>query len=287
MRFKLLKSFVSLTINSKNINKIKLFLNIAIFLSIFAITSSFISIYFESKITEIENDINRNDTFNDILSISSNSLTTSIESVEEIIDNSDRENDLYHFIYFSKMGSIITSRDMYYMPAMSLKAILKTKFKVLDDFKELRFFKGVGDEFFKYHDDKKLTEYFDTSDSYQKQFDEITKKIEKQHADVNTFENGIKVVTDNEFYTNYETYLGDYKEIANNVVQSLVGIFKWTRAVHNNIENKNQNNRKEITYYSNLSQNFIIAAFCFQLIIFLIVQIMEIIATRRDINDKK
>ena len=59
MRYRCLFNFLKLAAGSKGIKKINLFLNFAIFLSIFAITSTLISIYYESKITSLERKITK------------------------------------------------------------------------------------------------------------------------------------------------------------------------------------------------------------------------------------
>ena len=57
MRYRFLFSFLKSSLLTKGIGKIRLFLNVAIFLSVFAISSTLISIYYESKITQIEKKI--------------------------------------------------------------------------------------------------------------------------------------------------------------------------------------------------------------------------------------
>ena len=57
--------------------------------------------------------------------------------------------------------------------------------------------------------------------------------------------------------------------------------------IYNNIKNDNLKNFEEISKNSKESKKFIIFAFFFQLIIFIIVQVMEIITTRREIQNIK
>ena len=57
MRYRFLFNFLKVSLVTKGLSKINIFLNLAIFLSIFAISSTLISIYYESKITDIEKKI--------------------------------------------------------------------------------------------------------------------------------------------------------------------------------------------------------------------------------------
>ena len=54
MRYRFLFNFLKLSSLIQRNKKINLFLNFAIFLSVFAISSTLISIYYESKITSLE-----------------------------------------------------------------------------------------------------------------------------------------------------------------------------------------------------------------------------------------
>ena len=84
MRYRFLFNFLKVSLVTKGINKINIFLNLAIFLSIFAISSTLISIYYESKITDIEKKIAKNDTILDVLSASTLSIPTKVLGLENI-----------------------------------------------------------------------------------------------------------------------------------------------------------------------------------------------------------
>ena len=68
------------------IERINFFLNLCIFLSIFAITSTAISVYYEFKINKIEREIYENNLLIDIASLNINLLPKSINSLENHID---------------------------------------------------------------------------------------------------------------------------------------------------------------------------------------------------------
>ena len=59
------------------------------------------------------------------------------------------------------------------------------------------------------------------------------------------------------------------------------------QTIFNNIKNQNLEFTKEISKNSKESKKFILFAFSFQLIIFIIIQAMEIITTRREIENLK
>ena len=84
MRYRFLLNFLRLTAASKGFKKINFFLNFAIFLSIFAITSTLISIYYESKITSLEREITKNEITLDILSVSTLAIPGKVLSLENI-----------------------------------------------------------------------------------------------------------------------------------------------------------------------------------------------------------
>ena len=84
MRYRFLFNFLKVSLATKGVSKINVFLNLAIFLSIFAITSTLISIYYESKITDIEKKISKNDITLDILSLNTMAIPGKVLGLENI-----------------------------------------------------------------------------------------------------------------------------------------------------------------------------------------------------------
>ena len=85
MRYRFLFNFLKISLVTKGVTKINVFLNVAIFLSVFAIKSTLISIYYESKITNIEKKISKNDITLDILSLSTLAIPGKVLGLENIL----------------------------------------------------------------------------------------------------------------------------------------------------------------------------------------------------------
>ena len=137
MRYRFLFNFLKLTAATKGIKKINLFLNFAIFLSIFAITSTLISIYYESKITSLERKITKNEITLDILSVSTLAIPGKVLSLENIADDIKKNNDVINYFYFTKVGSIYDDYERYYRPVMSIAEYLNANFNHINAFKDV------------------------------------------------------------------------------------------------------------------------------------------------------
>ena len=134
MRYRFLFNFLKLAAGSKGIKKINLFLNFAIFLSVFAITSTLISIYYESKITSLERKITKNEITLDILSVSTLAIPGKVLSLENIADDIKKNNDVINYFYFTKVGSIYDDYERYYRPVMSIAEYLNAGIKkIIED----------------------------------------------------------------------------------------------------------------------------------------------------------
>ena len=106
MRYRFLFNFLKVSLATKGVSKINVFLNLAIFLSIFAITSTLISIYYESKITDIEKKISKNDITLDILSLNTMAIPGKVLGLENISNDVKKNNDIINYLYFSKIGQL-------------------------------------------------------------------------------------------------------------------------------------------------------------------------------------
>ena len=84
MRYRFLFNFLKVSLVTKGFTKINIFLNLAIFLSVFAISSTLISIYYESRITDIEKKISKNEITLDVLSLSTTSIPVKVLGLENI-----------------------------------------------------------------------------------------------------------------------------------------------------------------------------------------------------------
>ena len=100
MRYRFLFNFLKVSLVTKGLSKINIFLNLAIFLSIFAISSTLISIYYESRITDIEKKISKNEITLDILSLNTMAIPGKVLGLENISNDVKKNNDIINYFYF-------------------------------------------------------------------------------------------------------------------------------------------------------------------------------------------
>jgi hypothetical protein len=285
MRYRFLFNFLKLAAASKGIKKINLFLNFAIFLSIFAITSTLISIYYESKITSLERKITKNEITLDILSVSTLAIPGKVLSLENVADDIKKNNDVINYFYFTKVGSIYDDYERYYRPVMSIAEYLNSNFEHIKSFNEVtsmkdqEFLKGVNENI-----EKNLNQNLEN----QKKFLFIKKKINDEHDKHIKVEKGVEVISgSNKFYKSFEEYYNQFILFIDDQLIHYAKITGVLQTIFNNIKNQNLELTKEISKNSKESKKFILFAFSFQLIIFIIIQAMEIITTRREIENLK
>jgi hypothetical protein len=285
MRYRFLFNFLKLAAASKGIKKINLFLNFAIFLSIFAITSTLISIYYESKITSLERKITKNEITLDILSVSTLAIPGKVLSLENVADDIKKNNDVINYFYFTKVGSIYDDYERYYRPVMSIAEYLNSNFEHIKAFNEVtsmkdqEFLKGVNENI-----EKNLNQNLEN----QKKFLFIKKKINDEHDKHIKVEKGVEVISgSNKFYKSFEEYYNQFILFIDDQLIHYAKITGVLQTIFNNIKNQNLELTKEISKNSKESKKFILFAFSFQLIIFIIIQAMEIITTRREIENLK
>lgn len=288
MRLKSLILYLKLhTAKDIVINKINFFLNLCVFLIIFAITSTFISIYFEYKINEYEKKINSNNLTIDIASLNLNLLPKNINTLEKHIDENNKTEDIIDYVFFSKIGGIFTQRDRFYLPAINLVTFLNKGFA---DFVPLQ-------EYIDYKINNKpvkdLKVMANNLIKQKKEYDEILEQIKIQHdIQLNKNKNiieqdGIKVITNDNFYKEYEKYNKLFKDIANNQINFFTKILAVLRDIVDQERNNNIKLREKIALQSQLSSNFVLGAFSLQLFVFFVIQILEYQTTKREVNAKR
>ena len=103
--------------------RLRFILNIAIFLSVFAIVSTLISLSIEQKINSNQKKISKNNLLIDIASLSIQSLPRNINSLTTIINDSKKNNEIMFFLYFTKSGIIFDDRDLYYFDISNIRSI--------------------------------------------------------------------------------------------------------------------------------------------------------------------
>ncbi len=282
MRYRFLFSFLKSSLLTKGISKIRLFLNVAIFLSVFAISSTLISIYYESKITQIEKKIAENDLLLDILSVSTLAIPGKVLGLENISNDVTKNNDILNYFYFSKIGQLFDEYELYYRPVIALSNYLGNNFDIIEKFDEVV---NLKNDKLLINIDKKIFDYIKQNSKNHEDFLKIKDEINKDHKKFK-FEKGVKVI-DRKNLSKYQNYFDKYKIFIEDQLNHFAALTGMLQVIHNNIKNDNLRLYKEISNNSKESKKFIILAFFFQLIIFLIVQAMEIITTRREIQKIK
>ena len=190
MRYRFLFNFLKVSLVTKGINKINIFLNLAIFLSIFAISSTLISIYYESKITDIEKKIAKNDTILDVLSASTLSIPTKVLGLENISNDIKKNNDIINYFFYSKVGQLFDEYELYYRPVIHLSNYLSSGFTAIKNFED--FINIKDDEMLKNVDDKVFEDLKQNSRN-QEEFLKIRNKIDNDHKQFK-LDRGIKVI---------------------------------------------------------------------------------------------
>ena len=282
MRYRFLFSFLKSSLLTKGISKIRLFLNVAIFLSVFAISSTLISIYYESKITQIEKKIAENDLLLDILSVSTLAIPGKVLGLENISNDVTKNNDILNYFYFSKIGQLFDEYELYYRPVIALSNYLGNNFDIIEKFDEVV---NLKNDKLLINIDKKIFDYIKQNSKNHEDFLKIKDEINKDHKKFK-FEKGVKVI-DRKNLSKYQNYFDKFKIFIEDQLNHFAALTGMLQVIHNNIKNDNLRLYKEISNNSKESKKFIILAFFFQLIIFLIVQAMEIITTRREIQKIK
>jgi hypothetical protein len=282
MRYRFLFSFLKSSLLTKGISKIRLFLNVAIFLSVFAISSTLISIYYESKITQIEKKIADNDLLLDVLSVSTLAIPGKVLGLENISNDVTKNNDILNYFYFSKIGQLFDEYELYYRPVIALSNYLGNNFEVIKNFDGVV---NLKNDKLLINIDKKVFDHIKQNSKNHEDFLKIKDEINKDHKKFK-FEKGVKVI-DRKNLSKYQNYFDKFKIFIEDQLNHFASLTGALQVIHNNIKNDNLRLYKEISNNSKESKKFIIFAFFFQLIIFLIVQAMEIITTRREIQKIK
>ena len=284
MRLKSLSLFLKLNTLKKGLSRrISFFLNICIFFSLFAITSTCISVYFETKINNLEQKISENNLTIDIASLNINLLPKNINTLERYLDEQEKLKDLIDLVYFSKFGIIFSERDKYYLPVLNMTSYLTKGFSDFDIFKSYI----SGEKIIEIKVDDKILRTTETLSKKKKIYENIIKEINEQH-EKNTFtQGGMKTIPDigENFYKNYNKYYDDFLGIAKDQISFFTQTISIIRKIIDEKMNENLSLRKDISEQSNLSSNLVLLAFVLQLFIFLVIQSLEYQTTRNEINE--
>ena len=265
----------SFNLKNQNIPRLKFIISFAIFLSIFAVTASIITIFYELKIDKIEKkllDKQREIQFTEI------SLDTIVYQITTSTFNFDplKSQYLKDRYYYWTDSSILNDRDIFYRNFINFYTTIEQDFYFIDLLVDLvidfdidpKKIKGV----------KILLK--------KKKFQKILDEIKQDEANYTTDDNIFDPQIDDYFYK-YKDYLEFLFEIHNEAQFFLIDGYNKIKKKEI-IERKNIINiSKKISNLSNISVKIIFIAFLIQLIIFIIIQFFEISSNLRQEDNEK
>ena len=264
--------------------RLKFILNIAIFLSVFAIVSTLISLSIEQKINSNQKKITENNLLIDIASLSIDNLPSNINSLTTIINDSKKNNELMFFLYFTKSGIIFDERDLYYYGTARLANLIEDNYQKINLFSDISSFESdieINDDYKNYLKLKK--EIKNDEKKFQQMYEEIKTDAEKFTKD----QKGTKVIENEEFYKNLKDYYYEFLKFADKQIDIQIDILNVLRSLTDKKKNENIDIRKDISNLSGSISKYILIAFILQLIIFIVVQLFEVYTTKKELNEKR
>ena len=294
---KLLRLSLLLTLFSNKTTQSKFlrFINVGIFLSIFAITSAVISFIIETKIDKIEFELIENHKGQRSNKKSITGLNT-LQSQYSVIQNSGKAlRDLYEFTGATKLGEYTISVKDLYLPSVYAEVQSGDWYIDLDvdgTFEALEqtfidYFGEDSEELKKYRNSlkelRKYQEYISKND-FSKYYNEIYNYDANLIRDEVTTKSSINSFND-EIYKHHIKIEKIFPYII--VLIELINEYYGALSIYYEDSIADQN--KEIIKLSKLESNIIIVAFILQFIIFIIIQYFEIntIQTTREKNAKR
>ena len=267
-----------------NQKRLKFILNIAIFLSVFAIVSTLISISIERKINLNQKKISENNLLIDIASLSIESLPRNINSLTTIINDSKKNNEIMFFLYFTESGIIFNERDLYFLGTARLANLIEDNYEKINMFSDISSFETdieINDDYKNY---LKLREEIKDD---KKKFTEVYEKIKQDAKKFTIDQNGIQVIERDEFYKGLKEHYYQFLKFADNQIDIQIDLLNVLRSLTDKKKNQNIDIRKDISNLSKSISKYILIAFFLQLIIFIIVQLFEVYTTKKEIDEKR
>lgn len=264
--------------------RLKFILNIAIFLSVFAIVSTLISISIERKINSNQKKISENNLLIDIASLSIESLPRNINSLTTIINDSKKNNEIMFFLYFTESGIIFNERDLYFLGTARLANLIEDNYEKINMFSDISSFETdieINDDYKNY---LKLREEIKDD---KKKFTEVYEKIKQDAKKFTIDQNGIQVIEGDEFYQGLKEHYYQFLKFADNQIDIQIDLLNVLRSLTDKKKNQNIDIRKDISNLSKSISKYILIAFFLQLIIFIIVQLFEVYTTKKEIDEKR
>jgi len=264
--------------------RLRFILNIAIFLSVFAIVSTLISLSIEQKINSNQKKISKNNLLIDIASLSIQSLPRNINSLTTIINDSKKNNEIMFFLYFTKSGIIFDDRDLYYFATARLANLIEDNYQKIDLFSDISSFENdieINDDYKNFLKLKKEIK------NDEKTFKQMYEKIQEDAKKFTKDQKGTKVIENKEFYKSLKEYYYNFLKFADKQVDIQIDILNVLRSLTDKKKNENIDIRKDISNLSSSISKYILIAFILQLIIFIIVQLFEVYTTKKELDEKR
>lgn len=264
--------------------RLRFILNIAIFLSVFAIVSTLISLSIEQKINSNQKKISKNNLLIDIASLSIQSLPRNINSLTTIINDSKKNNEIMFFLYFTKSGIIFDDRDLYYFGTARLANLIEDNYQKIDLFSDISSFENdieINDDYKNFLKLKKEIK------NDEKTFKQMYEKIQEDAKKFTKDQKGTKVIENKEFYKSLKEYYYNFLKFADKQVDIQIDILNVLRSLTDKKKNENIDIRKDISNLSSSISKYILIAFILQLIIFIIVQLFEVYTTKKELDEKR
>lgn len=294
---KLLRLSLLLTLFSNKTTQSKFlkFINIGIFLSIFAISSAFITFIIETKIDNIEYDLLEIHKEKRSTQKVITDLTTLQSQYTLVVNGGKTVKDLYEFIGSTKLGEYTISVKDLYLPSIFAESDDTEWFSELSDegtwsainklFSD--WFGKDSEEFKKYiKSHEKINKYALKSKNidYSKYYDDIYNFDANKIRDEIISKDSINYF-DDEIYENYL----EIQKVFPDIITLLKLMNEYYTGMSLNYEEFINEQNNEIVKLSKLESRTIILAFIFQFIVFLIIQYFEInsIQTQKKRNAKR
>ena len=284
LRISLLLSFFK---DSKNQKNFLTYINIGLFLSMFAISAAVITFVIETKIDKIEFDLilvhkeKKSDqrTINEIMKIQSQTVSLNNAGKSLI--------DLYEYTASTKLGEYTVSVNDIYLPSVFIDTEdVETFAEFLDEDIWIPFTEMLTEELGKESEEvEKLKKALENLDKYQ---DFFKKDFSKYYADIFNYDaNNVSKEARKKTTINYwddEVY-EDYL-ILDKIFEEIIIMFEVLYSYYDILdiyyEETISEENKKILDLSRLETKVIIFAFIFQFIAFLIIQYFEIKSIRNE-----
>ncbi len=286
LKFSMLMTYFALEKNSK---RALLIINVGIFLSIFACSAAFISLYIENKVSQFEFLHLEESKYKREMERTIQLIPTVTGELRQVINIEETNQEFSELMRFNNFGKlIISSNDI---QASGLYEITYT-IKDFDEYME------IFDLYVK--DEEYLKEVLPV---YHEEFKQLVKETKKNLNILRKLEDKEKIFENILYNRSYDDlfdellvslkestkkkqnlkFIGEYSKeflLAEKIVDQFYELIEYTLLItsssitYSDIALKDINN--EIKYFSKLEKNLILSAFVLQLSIFIIIQFFEI-----------